>query len=206
MATVTASNFSPMDMLNAQATAGLDDEYYTPRRMAWAELDSLQNEYGTNACHLDIPVNKTPNLITSLIEGEDIHPSSSVMNHAPVIDIDVPCELVPSSQLGHYHLYIHKPMTWSQFHGILLALSTAEVVEPGYFQACTQRMYSSVRPVGTFKPGLKERVKHVLRDMAVTKTRNHILTNRLRVALQKIEALEASATCHNSTRDVNTIQ
>jgi hypothetical protein len=84
------------------------------------------------------------NLISSLCDSG---------KHAPVIDIDVPISVYPSSQLGHNHLYIDKEITWTQYTRILKALAAAGIVEDGYLKACLSKGYSCVRPIGTIKPG-----------------------------------------------------
>ena len=35
--------------------------------------------------------------------------------HRPILDIDLPAALIPSSTPGHYHLYIDKPMEWDRY-------------------------------------------------------------------------------------------
>lgn len=73
--------------------------------------------------------------------------------HAPVIDIDVPMYVVPSSKLGHGHLYIDKEITWAQYTRILKALVSAGIVEEGYLEASMERGFTAVRPIGVTKQG-----------------------------------------------------
>ena len=63
----------------------------------------------------------------------------------PVIDLDVPVYLVPSSTQGHSHLYINVGMTFEDYTRILLALAQAGVVEEGYAEASIRRGRSDVR-------------------------------------------------------------
>lgn len=65
--------------------------------------------------------------------------------HAPVLDIDFPAVLLPSSTLGHYHLYLNKPMTWRQYKRLLKALAKANVIEKGYAKASIRRRHTAVR-------------------------------------------------------------
>lgn len=65
--------------------------------------------------------------------------------HAPVIDIDLPCRLVPSRTPGHWHLYIDKMMPWWRYRLLLKALVIAGVVEPGYYRASVSRRMTFVR-------------------------------------------------------------
>lgn len=84
----------------------------------------------------------TSNLIGSLTDKG---------THMPVLDIDFPCELVPSSTEGHYHLYINREMTWPQYQDLLEALSVSGVIEDGYYRAAIHQGGTFVR-----KPGIKK--------------------------------------------------
>lgn len=66
--------------------------------------------------------------------------------HMGIIDLDLPCELVPSSTLGNYHLYIGKEMTWWRYRLMLWAMWRAGIVQKGFYKAAVRRGYSSVRP------------------------------------------------------------
>lgn len=65
--------------------------------------------------------------------------------HCPVLDIDIPAYLVPSSTPGHSHLYLDHPMTWRQYKRLLRALGRAGILEKGYVKASIQRQHTSVR-------------------------------------------------------------
>ena len=65
--------------------------------------------------------------------------------HYPVIDLDVPVYLIPSSTSGHGHLYINVGMTFEAYKNILVALADAGVVEQGYVDASIRRGRSDVR-------------------------------------------------------------
>jgi hypothetical protein len=115
------------------------------------EAQSLSNtviedyDDGDGNIFIDHPADlDNANLISSLCDSG---------KHAPVIDIDVPISVYPSSQLGHNHLYIDKEITWSQYARILKALAAAGIVEDGYLKVSLAKGYSSVRPIGTIKPG-----------------------------------------------------
>lgn len=65
--------------------------------------------------------------------------------HKPLLDIDMPARLIPSSTPGHHHLFIECEMTWSQYGKLLLALAEAGILEMGYVRASLQRGYTAVR-------------------------------------------------------------
>lgn len=65
--------------------------------------------------------------------------------HAPVIDIDMECRVVPSRTKGHYHFYIDKPIAWWRYRLMLKAMTIAGIVEPGYYKASVRRRMTFVR-------------------------------------------------------------
>lgn len=65
--------------------------------------------------------------------------------HYPVIDLDVPCNLVPASRLGHTHLYINHPVSQSGMFEILEVLAKHGIVEDGYVAGSKRRGFASVR-------------------------------------------------------------
>ena len=65
--------------------------------------------------------------------------------HRPVIDIDVPVEVVESSTPGHYHLYIDYPVEPEKYMALLVALADCGIVEKGYARASYAKGFSAVR-------------------------------------------------------------
>jgi hypothetical protein len=191
-------------------TRQLESEFIVRRRLAYNPgVDEPADNHvpgADEAAHYDEPVatilqtdasdeGHPWNLISSLIEGAGSN--GNTLNHAPVIDIDVPCELVPSSQIGHYHLYIHKEISWLQYRDILRALAVCGIVERGFYSASVNRGYSSVRPIGRTKPGLKFRYKNALAALAETLHSNFLLRRKnqkleegLRLALAELEVMK----------------
>ncbi len=80
--------------------------------------------------------------------------SSEIQNslHSPVLDIDFPARLVPSSTPGHFHLYLDGlSMTWLDYEKLLTALAAAGVVQEGYVHASIARKATAVRVPGCKK-------------------------------------------------------
>ena len=102
--------------------------------------------------------------------------------HAPVIDVDIPIYVVPSSQLGHHHLYIDKEISWNNYVRILKALESAGIIETGYLKASLEREYTAVRPIGVTKPG-SPRGSNVLKE-------NSILRKRVRDLVVEVDYLQ----------------
>lgn len=114
-------------------------------------LDSATNTSNFGASFkapAQIPDSYTPTELESCSDERDANLVSSLLpngNHAPVIDIDLPCRLVASKTPGHFHLYIDKEMTWGQYSNLLDALKYAGVVEPNYVTVSKKRRMTNVR-------------------------------------------------------------
>ena len=65
--------------------------------------------------------------------------------HKPVIDVDVPIRVVPSTTEGHSHLYIDTEMTFPALLHLLEAMVDVGLVEYGYLQGVRARGASYVR-------------------------------------------------------------
>jgi hypothetical protein len=77
--------------------------------------------------------------------------------HSPVLDLDFPARLVPSSTPGHFHLYLEGlEIDWETYAELLTALAKAGVIEDGYAAASVARRASFVRKPGVYKRALRE--------------------------------------------------
>lgn len=65
--------------------------------------------------------------------------------HRPVLDIDIPARLLPSSTPGHHHLYLDIDVPWDKYEALLKALADARVIEEGYVLAALERKATFVR-------------------------------------------------------------
>lgn len=83
------------------------------------------------------------NVVTSLVPGAGAFLGEDV--HRPVLDVDMPVTVVPSSTPGHCHLYIDREMPWSTYARLLDALAEAGIVEGGYVAASHARGHTAVR-------------------------------------------------------------
>lgn len=109
-----------------------------------------------NVVTLDAPYG-TPEIMR-MTDGPDANVITSRRSdglHAPVLDIDFGARLIPSSTLGHFHLYLDKAMTWSAYRRLLIALGDAEILEPGYVEASLRRGHSAARLPGVRKPEIQ---------------------------------------------------
>ena len=77
------------------------------------------------------------------MSGEETTPAEYL--HRPVLDIDIPARLIPSSTPGHHHLYLDVDMPWDKYEALLKALADAGVIEQGYLLAALDRGATFVR-------------------------------------------------------------
>lgn len=76
--------------------------------------------------------------------------------HKPVLDLDMPVKVIPSSTPGHNHLYIDKEMLWDDYELLLRAMAAVGLIEPGYLKASLERKHTSVRLPWVKKAGVKK--------------------------------------------------
>lgn len=84
------------------------------------------------------PTDGSPNVVTSKIVGKEGW-------HAPVLDIDFPAFLIPSSTPGHSHLYLDRPVREYRYWKLMEALAIAGIVQPGYVNYSQSRGFSCAR-------------------------------------------------------------
>lgn len=125
---------------------------------AYVYFDEQYEGGTTRRKELDTPYmigEYTPNAITSRMLG----PDGSRQNvfdrddeyHRPILDIDFPAMLIPSSTEGHFHLYLDRPMKWKVYKKLLQALAEVGIIEPGYAGASIERRASYLRLPGVPK-------------------------------------------------------
>lgn len=76
--------------------------------------------------------------------------------HRPVLDLDFPAHVVPSTTPGHGHLYLDKVLTWSQYVKLMEVMAEVGILEPGYVSASIAREFTSVRLPWVKKPATTE--------------------------------------------------
>jgi hypothetical protein len=91
---------------------------------------------------------------TSELDREYIHNLNDVIvsatdfareTHKPVLDLDIPAYLIPSSTSGHSHLYINIDIPWRRYRKLLRELKRCGIIEPGYYKASVHRRATRVR-------------------------------------------------------------
>lgn len=103
-----------------------------------ADLASVN--YPATPCELGTPL-ETSNVVTSRSSVDE----DGTVWHKPVLDIDFPVRVAPSSTPGHFHLFLDREMTGDQFFELIDALNSADVLQSGYVEASMQRGFTAVR-------------------------------------------------------------
>ena len=83
------------------------------------------------------------NVINSLCVGSK--PGQIRGIHKPLLDLDIPVVLVPSTTPGHSHLYIDQPVYWYKYQHLLTVLKDLGILQEGYVNGAFNRGYSSLR-------------------------------------------------------------
>lgn len=74
--------------------------------------------------------------------------------HQPVIDLDFPAHLEPSTTPGHFHLYLDKVIRWPEYQRLLSVLYDVGIIGEGYYKMALVRGQTFVRYPGVKKlPG-----------------------------------------------------
>jgi hypothetical protein len=111
-------------------------------------------------------------LVSSAIDGDDPWPGEQPL-HLPVLDIDFPAHLEPSTTLGHFHLYLDKEVEWDKYVAFLEAAKNADILEAGFVNASIKRKATYVRYPGVVK-GVDKPVQQVADTWAPNASSIHI--------------------------------
>jgi hypothetical protein len=82
------------------------------------------------------------NLVSSLI-AEDWNKTEDHLYHYPILDIDFPAYLIPSSHPGRYHLYLARALSKGKYDALLDALAEAGIIERGYAESGKASVYGT---------------------------------------------------------------
>lgn len=88
---------------------------------------------------------KIPDEAANVRDAELIASLNANGKHRPLLDIDFPAAVIPSSTEGHCHLYIDKELEWKDYQKLLNVLADLGIIEHGYRGASLARGYSALR-------------------------------------------------------------
>lgn len=88
---------------------------------------------------------KIPDEAAGVSDAELIASLNADGKHRPLLDIDFPAAVIPSSTEGHCHLYIDKELEWKDYKKLLNILADLGIIEHGYRGASLARGYSALR-------------------------------------------------------------
>lgn len=92
-----------------------------------------------------IPADGDGRRVTSHVEANCVSSLLEDGNHAPILDLDISHEYVPSSTPGHAHLYLNVSMSWRKYRRLLKALRRAGILEDGYVKSALRRGHNEAR-------------------------------------------------------------
>lgn len=125
------------------------------RKTGWikeATYDAKNPLMGEHQIHVD-----SHNVVTSLVEdGDSKKPRDGF--HRPVIDFDFPCELIPSSTPGHFHLYIGRSLSWENYVELLNVMLKCSLIQRGWYDSAIREGQSIVRMPGVVKDDATRRI------------------------------------------------
>lgn len=132
--------------------------------MAVERMDDYEDETRTPVTNPD-----DANVVSSIFEGTGRY-------HRPVLDIDFPAALVPSTTPGHFHLYLDKVLTWEKYEKLLRVLAEVGIIEQGYANVSIERRHTAVRVPwirkgGDTLGGYAHRARKALVDLALSAIR-----------------------------------
>jgi hypothetical protein len=105
------------------------------------KVNRVDGEYDETTDERVVADLRNANVITSTVERSSWEPP----RHKPVLDIDLPVKVVPSSTPGNFHLYIDHAMPWEHYVKLLAVLGEIGILEPGYVSASVERGHTAVR-------------------------------------------------------------
>lgn len=132
-------------------TKATDDKIASPEYDSDAENDERYLAVGAGRANVvSSRLDALPNFTDD--PGEARARSEDDVMHAPVLDIDFQVFVIPSSSRGHFHLYIEKPVPWSAYKKLLVALAECGIIQEGYADASIDRGATYVRMPWVTKP------------------------------------------------------
>lgn len=91
------------------------------------------------------PVAYDPQGDSHLDKANLVSSETELGSHLPVIDCDYPIQAIPSSTAGHYHLYIDKELSWSQYKALLDGMLAAGLIQKAWYQNALDHKRTYVR-------------------------------------------------------------
>lgn len=154
-----------------RAWSDIDNEDYSRSRPVYiAAHDADTVEVNGRTRYVNLVSSKLEDYEPPVAYFKDIDGQEEEEWHGVCIDIDIPCELIPSRTPGHHHLYIERALPWSKYVKLLQVLAECEIIEQEYAYASIQRKMTCLRLPDKYyeakKVEIKESFKHFLEKLA----------------------------------------
>jgi hypothetical protein len=105
---------------------------------------AIGDDYGASEGRYDTEDLGTANVVTSRMVQIPTQDYGDQI-HRPVLDLDMPATLIPSSTEGHFHLYIDKEIPWRKYEDLLYAMAECGILEQGFVNASVERGFTAAR-------------------------------------------------------------
>lgn len=122
------------------------DSVYVHKHSRTSSIDEAEaiTSWAEHLPPAEIPrVTAAPMLMGAVIP--EIPSTESLPMHYPVLDLDFPAELIPSSTPGHFHLYLGKAVPSNAYFEMLETMVGAGILEEGFVNASIARGYTAAR-------------------------------------------------------------
>lgn len=122
------------------------------RRVAKTRFGQGHSGDGSNFNRADpnVPMSEA-NLVTSIWDGSESDDPTTT-THMPVFDFDLPIAVWPSSTPDHYHLFINKEISWTDYEKLLKVMKEVGLLDANWVDYTLQRRYGNLRLPNIRKP------------------------------------------------------
>lgn len=118
------------------------------KRLFWRKtaLDSMPgSEFPWSGIHQGEQFGDPGEIVATEPQANLVSSLTTTMKHAPVLDFDFPCKLVPSAREGHFHLYIDKEINAEQMGHLMDGLYKSGLIEEGFYNSYKVKGFTQVR-------------------------------------------------------------
>lgn len=151
-----ARNNAPSDSPNTEYPQTADETYFEATEIDEANLVTSRvkgTDYHAPAIDIDVPMTLILDPKTDKVRPhfwvelsmESMFALDDAYEKSGVSDMDFPMTIVPSSTPNHYHLYMDKLLTYDEYDSLLRGMTTAGIVEQGYYGVFTTRKFTALR-------------------------------------------------------------
>ena len=149
----------PSEWAAATAVAKLGEEQATYQTIGQPEGELSENGYSEDEERLEVSDILAAHTISSETRDRQIAMDDGAVEylHRPVLDLDIPVTVLPSSKEGHSHLVIDKLMTFDRLIEFMECLAMFGILEKGYVNVSEARGGAHIRVPWVVKKNADDR-------------------------------------------------